>query len=64
MEPPVTIPNTVVKHLEAESTCMETCWEDRKLPVVEEGTDKSVPFFYKFILQFDKYMTLVNYAEI
>ena len=33
MEPPVTIPNTVVKHLEAESTCMETCWEDRKLPV-------------------------------
>ena len=34
MEPPVPIPNTVVKHLEAESTCMETCWEDRKLPVI------------------------------
>ena len=33
MVPPVPIPNTVVKHLEAESTCMETCWEDRKLPV-------------------------------
>ena len=34
MVPPVPIPNTVVKHLEAESTCMETCWEDRKLPVM------------------------------
>ena len=44
MVPPVPIPNTVVKHLEAESTCMETCWEDRKLPV-REGTEYSVPFF-------------------
>ena len=34
MVPPVPIPNTVVKHLEAESTCMETRWEDRKLPVM------------------------------
>ena len=33
MVPPVPIPNTVVKHLEAESTCLETGWEDRKLPV-------------------------------
>ena len=33
MDPPVPIPNTVVKHLEAESTCLETGWEDRKLLV-------------------------------
>ena len=33
MDPPVPIPNTVVKHSEAESTCLETGWEDRKLPV-------------------------------
>ena len=37
METPVPIPNTVVKHLEAESTCMETCWEDRKLPVKKKA---------------------------
>ena len=34
--PPVPIPNTVVKHTEAESTCLETDWEDRKLPVKQE----------------------------
>ena len=33
MVPPVPIPNTVVKHTEAESTCLETDWEDRALPV-------------------------------
>ncbi len=33
MDPPVPIPNTVVKHSEAESTCLETGWEDRKLLV-------------------------------
>ena len=33
MVPPVPIPNTAVKHPEAESTCLETGWEDRKLPV-------------------------------
>ena len=31
--PPVPIPNTVVKHINAESTWLETAWEDRKLPV-------------------------------
>ena len=34
MDPPVPIPNTVVKHPEAESTCLVTGWEDRKLPVL------------------------------
>ena len=31
--PPVPMPNTVVKHTHAESTCLETGWEDRTLPV-------------------------------
>ena len=48
MEPPVPIPNTVVKHLEAESTCMETCWEDRKLPV-KKALNNSVLFSYIFL---------------
>ena len=33
VDPPVPIPNTVVKHIYAESTWLETAWEDRKLPV-------------------------------
>ncbi len=33
MVPPVPIPNTVVKHSYAESTCLETGWEDRELLV-------------------------------
>ena len=33
MVPPVPIPNTVVKHVKAESTWLETAREDRKLPV-------------------------------
>ena len=33
MVPPVPIPKTVVKHIYAESTCLETDWEDRELPV-------------------------------
>ncbi len=36
VDPPVPIPNTVVKHINAESTWLETAWEDRKLPVREE----------------------------
>ena len=30
-DPPVPIPNTVVKLINAESTWLETAWEDRKL---------------------------------
>ena len=33
VDPPVPIPNTVVKHLNVESTWVETPWEDRKLLV-------------------------------
>ena len=31
--PPVPIPNTVVKHIHAEGTCLETAWENRELLV-------------------------------
>ena len=48
MVPPVPIPNTVVKHLEAESTCMETCWEDRKLPVKKKALKYFSAFFFIF----------------
>ena len=40
MDPPVPIPNTVVKHIYAESTWLETAWEDRKLPVKTHLTGK------------------------
>ena len=33
MVPPVPIPNTVVKHIHAEGTWLETAWEDRELLV-------------------------------
>ena len=40
VDPPVPIPNTVVKHIYAESTWLETAWEDRKLPVKTHLTGK------------------------
>ena len=33
MVPPVPIPNTVVKHINADGTWLATAWESRKLPV-------------------------------
>ena len=33
MDPPVPIPNTVVKHSQADGTWLETTWESRMLPV-------------------------------
>ena len=44
--PPVPIPNTVVKHINAESTWLETAWEDRKLPVSKEIVCKQSLFLY------------------
>ena len=44
VDPPVPIPNTVVKHINAESTWLETAWEDRKLPVKREDTLMGVFF--------------------
>ena len=45
VDPPVPIPNTVVKHINAESTWLETAWEDRKLPVKRRKTLDWVSFF-------------------
>ena len=36
-EPPVPIPNTVVKLVNAESTWLETAWEDRKSLIKLKG---------------------------
>ena len=46
MVPPVPIPNTVVKHINAESTWLETAWEDRKLPVSKETVYEQSLFLY------------------
>ena len=43
--PPVPIPNTVVKHIYAESTCLETDWEDRELPVKQKAFTLWMSFF-------------------
>ena len=43
--PPVPISNTVVKLVNAESTWLETAWEDRKSLIKLKGTPKGVPFF-------------------
>ena len=53
MVPPVPIPNTVVKHLEAESTCMETCWEDRKLPVKKKALKYFSAFLFYLIIYYN-----------
>ena len=44
--PPVPIPNTVVKHIYAESTCLETDWEDRELPVKARHLRWQVSFLF------------------
>ena len=46
MDPPVPIPNTVVKHINAESTWLETAWEDRKLPIRETPFERMVSFLF------------------
>ena len=53
MVPPVPIPNTAVKHPKAESTCLETDWEDRKLPVKRRLRISGV--FFVSILQIDDF---------
>ena len=44
MVPPVPIPNTVVKHINAEGTWLETAWEIRELPVRERLSEDSLFF--------------------
>ena len=46
--PPVPIPNTEVKLISAENTCLATDWEDRSMPTPERlglGSDLSVCLF-------------------
>ena len=50
MVPPVPIPNTVVKHSYAESTCLETGWEDRALLVKQKEFVYTDSFFVRFII--------------
>ena len=57
--PPVPIPNTVVKHIYAESTCLETDWEDRELPVKQKTSAWRVSFFRLLC-----YNTLCDYIYI
>ena len=45
---PVPIPNTMVKTRAAESTALETVWEDRRLPgLKEKNADRSAIRFLK-----------------
>ena len=56
MVPPVPIPNTVVKHINAEGTWLETAWEIRELPVrghvfakqMDDEKINSLMFLYSF----------------
>ena len=50
VDPPVPIPNTVVKHINAESTWLETAWEDRKLPVRVKSHFVLRWLFFYFVL--------------
>ena len=48
--PPVPISNTVVKLVNAESTWLETAWEDRKSLIKLKGTPLGVSFLlYGFL---------------
>ena len=47
-DPPVPIPNTVVKLISAENTWMETSWENRSVPAPLQllGNSQGVVLFY------------------
>ena len=47
-DPPVPISNTVVKLINAESTWLETAWEDRKSLIKLKDTPLGVSFLYIF----------------
>ena len=50
VDPPVPIPNTVVKHINAESTWLATAWEDRKLPVNKKDCLLTVFFIMRICI--------------
>ena len=51
--PPVPMPNTVVKHTHAESTCLETGWENRTLPVKQRHSLHGGCFFVLLLRKVD-----------
>ena len=57
--PPVPIPNTVVKHIYAESTCLETDWEDRELPVKAKHSHLWMLFFVHSFSFRSKYVIII-----
>ena len=48
-DPPVPISNTVVKLINAESTWLETAWEDRKLLIEAKAHLRVCLFLYGFL---------------
>ena len=48
--PPVPIPNTVVKHINADGTWLATAWESRKLPVKKNDCFSTVIFYWNYIV--------------
>ena len=46
--PPVPIPNTEVKLISAENTCLATDWEDRSMPTQSRETVLSDCLFFCF----------------
>ena len=46
--PPVPIPNTEVKLISAENTCLATDWEDRSMPTQSRETVHSDCLFFAF----------------
>ena len=66
MDPPVPIPNTVVKHIYAESTWLETAWKDRKLPVRVKALRMQCFFLSAYmcaIVTVQKYLDGEKYAS-
>ena len=66
VDPPVPIPNTVVKHIYAESTWLETAWEDRKLPVRVKALRMQCFFLSAYmcaIVTVQKYLDGEKYAS-
>ena len=61
MVPPVPIPNTAVKHINAESTCLETGREDRKLPVEKGKAFTVVDAFFVYL--FHEFMKRTVYPQ-
>ena len=66
MDPPVPIPNTVVKHSQADGTWLETTWESRMLPVRVKALRMQCFFLSAYmcvIVTVQKYLDGEKYAS-